>query len=51
MMEQMSNVGSVTALPIVDLKADSDRLRSGLRRAAHEVGFFYLAGHGFPRAW
>lgn len=48
MMEQMSNVGSVTALPIVDLKAESDRLRSGLRRAAHEVGFFYLAGHGVP---
>ncbi|RUP00981.1 MAG: isopenicillin N synthase family oxygenase [Mycobacterium sp.] len=48
MMERMSNVGSVTALPIVDLGADSDRLRASLRRAAHEVGFFYLLGHGVP---
>ncbi|KQH76343.1 oxidoreductase [Mycobacterium gordonae] len=48
MMEQMINVGSVTALPIVDLGADSGQLRHGLRRAAHEVGFFYLVGHGVP---
>lgn len=50
MMDQMTNVGSVTALPIVDLGADSDQLRPGLRRAAHEVGFFYLVGHGVPAA-
>ncbi len=48
MMEQMTSVGSVTALPIVDLQAGSDRLRSGLRQAAHEVGFFYLVGHEVP---
>lgn len=42
----MTTVGSVTALPIVDLNADSDHLRASLRRAAHEVGFFYLVGHG-----
>lgn len=42
------DVASVTALPVVDLNADSEELRSGLRRAAHEVGFFYLVGHGVP---
>ncbi|OBK56249.1 oxidoreductase [Mycobacterium gordonae] len=50
MMEPMINVGSVTTLPIVDLNADSDRLRAGLRRAAHEMGFFYLVGHDVPAA-
>ncbi|MEE6178745.1 isopenicillin N synthase family dioxygenase [Mycobacterium sp. 050134] len=44
----MTNVSSVTALPVVDLAADPGRLREGLRRAAHEVGFFYLTGHGVP---
>jgi isopenicillin N synthase-like dioxygenase len=42
----MTSVRSVTALPVVDLRADSDRVRAGLREAAHEVGFFYLTGHG-----
>jgi isopenicillin N synthase-like dioxygenase len=46
----MVNVGSVTTLPVVDLSADSDRLRQGLREAAHEVGFFYLTGHGVSQA-
>ena len=46
----MVNVGSVTTLPVVDLRADSDRLRQGLREAAHEVGFFYLTGHGVSQA-
>ncbi len=41
---------NVTALPVVDLRSDSDLLRDGLRRAAHEVGFFYLVGHGVPDA-
>lgn len=44
----MMGVGTVTALPVLDLRADADRLREGLRRAAHEVGFFYLTGHGVP---
>ncbi|MGO9926950.1 MAG: isopenicillin N synthase family dioxygenase [Mycobacterium sp.] len=44
----MKDVGSVTALSVVDLRADPDRLRQGLREAAHEVGFFYLTGHGVP---
>ena len=44
----MTNVGSVTALPIVDLRAGSDRLRADLRQVAHEVGFCYLVGHGVP---
>jgi isopenicillin N synthase-like dioxygenase len=41
-------VGRVTALPVVDLKARAERLRADLREAAHEVGFFYLTGHGVP---
>jgi isopenicillin N synthase-like dioxygenase len=44
----MTDVCSVTALPVVDLRHDSDTLRAGLRTAAHEVGFFYLTGHGVP---
>lgn len=41
-------VSSVTTLPEVDLSADSGQLRDRLRGAAHEVGFFYLTGHGVP---
>jgi isopenicillin N synthase-like dioxygenase len=44
----MTDVGSVTALPVVDLRASSGQLREGLREAAHEVGFFYLTGHEVP---
>lgn len=32
----------------MDLRADPGALRVGLREAAHEVGFFYLTGHGVP---
>jgi isopenicillin N synthase-like dioxygenase len=42
-------VKSVTVLPVVDLTAETGVLREGLRDAAHEVGFFYLTGHGVPR--
>lgn len=48
MMVGMTSVGSVTALPVVDLKVDSAQLREALREAAHRVGFFYLTGHGVP---
>jgi isopenicillin N synthase-like dioxygenase len=44
----MTDVSGVTALPVVDLRADSGPLREGLRAAAHEVGFFHLVGHGVP---
>jgi len=44
----MTEVRSVTALPVVDLRAESTRLRKGLREAAHEVDFFYLTGHEVP---
>ncbi|CDO11401.1 isopenicillin N synthase family oxygenase [Mycolicibacterium cosmeticum] len=37
-----------TALPVVDLRDDPAELRDRLRRVAHEVGFFYLTGHGVP---
>jgi isopenicillin N synthase-like dioxygenase len=45
----MTDVGRVTALPVVDLRAESSQLRQGLREAAHEVGFFYLTGHEVPQ--
>lgn len=35
-----------TALPVVDLGAEPEALRRQLRQVAHEVGFFYLTGHG-----
>lgn len=41
-------MGSVTALPVVDLRTEAAELREGLREAAHEVGFFYLTGHDVP---
>lgn len=48
----MTDVRGVTAppheVPTVDLRADSARLRHGLRDAGHQVGFFYLTGHGVP---
>ncbi|MCV7102090.1 isopenicillin N synthase family dioxygenase [Mycobacterium palustre] len=44
----MNDVGSVTALPVVDLRSHPEQLREGLREAAHEAGFFYLTGHGVP---
>ena len=39
-------------LPILDLSlldgtaADAARFRDELRRATHEIGFFFLVGHG-----
>ncbi|MCV7432523.1 isopenicillin N synthase family oxygenase [Mycolicibacterium bacteremicum] len=45
----MGDVVSVqTALPVVDLGAEPEALRRRLRQVAHEVGFFYLTGHGVP---
>jgi isopenicillin N synthase-like dioxygenase len=43
-------VVSVTALPVIDLSAEPNALREGLREAAHEVGFCYLTGHRVPVA-
>lgn len=37
-----------TALPVVDLRDDPEVLRRTLGQVAHEVGFFYLSGHGVP---
>ncbi len=50
MMDGMSIVPSVTALPEVDLRHPADQLRTTLRKVAHEVGFFYLTGHDVPEA-
>ena len=48
----MTDARDVTALPLelptVDLRADAGLLRERLRAAGHEVGFFYLTGHGVP---
>jgi isopenicillin N synthase-like dioxygenase len=33
---------------VVDLRENPDDLRRRLRQVAHEVGFFYLTGHGVP---
>lgn len=46
----MTSVGRITALPVVDLLAAPGQLRQTLREAAHQVGFFYLKGHGVPDA-
>lgn len=42
MMERVTPVP--TALPVVDLSDAPERLR----QVAHDVGFFYLTGHGVP---
>jgi isopenicillin N synthase-like dioxygenase len=45
----MDAVSSVrTTLPVVDLRDEPAALRARLRTVAHEVGFFYLTGHGVP---
>ena len=41
-------MSSVTTLPEVDLRDRPGQLRDRLRQVAHEVGFFYLTGHGVP---
>ena len=41
-------MSSVTTLPDVDLRDRPGQLRDRLRQVAHEVGFFYLTGHGVP---
>ncbi|OBH76906.1 oxidoreductase [Mycobacterium scrofulaceum] len=42
-------MGCITTLPVVDLRSSAAELRPALREAAHQVGFFYLAGHGVPQ--
>ncbi|MHA3024387.1 isopenicillin N synthase family dioxygenase [Mycobacterium sp. BMJ-28] len=37
-----------TALPVVDLRDDPAVVQQRLGRVAHDVGFFYLTGHGVP---
>ncbi|WP_163751720.1 isopenicillin N synthase family dioxygenase [Mycolicibacterium helvum] len=40
-------------LPVLDLAEadrDADAFRARLREAAHDIGFFYLVGHGVPDA-
>ncbi|XVX20721.1 isopenicillin N synthase family dioxygenase [Actinomycetota bacterium] len=44
----------ITALPVLDLRlaadpATAEQFRTQLRAATHEVGFFYLVGHGLTR--
>jgi isopenicillin N synthase-like dioxygenase len=47
---EVGSVPSVTALPVVDLRAPPGQLRDRLCEAAHEVGFCYLTGHAVPAA-
>ena len=47
---QVGYVSTVTTLPEVDLRHPPGQLRERLREAAHQVGFFYLTGHGVPAA-
>jgi isopenicillin N synthase-like dioxygenase len=37
-----------TTLPVVDLRDEPAALTERLRTVAHDVGFFYLTGHGVP---
>jgi len=45
---------TTTSLPVLDLsllngsEEDAHLFRQELRRATHEIGFFYLTGHGIP---
>jgi isopenicillin N synthase-like dioxygenase len=46
---------TLTQLPILDLSqaddpATAEQFRADLRRITHEIGFFYLKGHGIPDA-
>lgn len=46
---------TLTRLPILDLRladdpATAESFRAELRRITHEIGFFYLVGHGIPEA-
>ncbi|MGO2035298.1 MAG: isopenicillin N synthase family dioxygenase [Brevibacterium sp.] len=46
---------TLTQLPILDLSraedpATAEAFRADLRRITHEIGFFYLVGHGIPDA-
>jgi isopenicillin N synthase-like dioxygenase len=50
----VNNGASRLALPLIDISRlrgsvdDRAALLAGLRQAAHEVGFFYVVGHGVP---
>lgn len=43
------NGGMLPVLDLAEADADPARFRAGLREAAHEIGFFYLTGHGVPQ--
>jgi isopenicillin N synthase-like dioxygenase len=42
--------GMLPVLDLADADVDPARFRAQLREAAHDAGFFYLVGHGVPRA-
>lgn len=46
----MTVVPPVTGLPRIDLRHSGSALSEQLREVGHEVGFFYLTGHGVPDA-
>ncbi|UOZ03597.1 isopenicillin N synthase family oxygenase [Amycolatopsis sp. WQ 127309] len=53
-MTTLEESGAATALPLIDISrlrgpaADRAEFLGELRRAAHDVGFFYVVGHGVP---
>lgn len=52
----MATAAGIPGLPVLDLSRlddspeEADAFRTDLRNAAHEVGFFYLVGHGVDPA-
>jgi isopenicillin N synthase-like dioxygenase len=50
----MTRAPGTTSLPVLDMSqldrgdAEAANFRTALRTATHDVGFFYLVGHGIP---
>ena len=51
---EMTRAPGTTSLPVLDMSqldrgdAEAANFRTALRTATHDVGFFYLVGHGIP---
>ena len=50
----MTRAPATTSLPVLDMSqldrgdTEAANFRTALRTATHDVGFFYLVGHGIP---
>ena len=47
---EADNGSMLPVLDLTDAEKDPTSFRARLREAAHDSGFFYLVGHGVPRA-